>query len=117
MKREKLLDECALILGSSWARAVCDATRKEHRRVAGGFPGTVAEARWRVAGHLGAELMRLALLPLQDREIASAVQIVYAQARRDWLGMVRNEALLARNAHAKAKVSASAARAPETKGL
>lgn len=67
--------------------------------------------------HLGAELTRLALPPLQDGEIASAVESVYARARRDWLGTVRSEALLARAANAQGKGKASAACPPDTKGL
>lgn len=42
VKRAELLAEFALMLGSSWAHAECEATLVEHRRVAGGFP-----AHWR----------------------------------------------------------------------
>lgn len=88
-QRGKLLEDCAVELGASWARSLCEATRQEQRPVAGGFPGTIPEARWRVARQLGLELARLALSPLLPAELSSAADLAYARARRDWLETVR----------------------------
>jgi len=63
----------------------------ERRAVAGGFPGTVPEARWRVARYLGAELERLALSPLRPNEASVVVDAAYARARREWSLLARAE--------------------------
>jgi hypothetical protein len=89
MQRGKLLDDYPLTLGAFWARLLYEATLRERGRVDGGFPGTVPEARWRVAQDLGSELARRALTPLSPSELAVAVDAAYARARRDWLEVVR----------------------------
>ena len=99
MERGKLLDECAVTLGTSWARALGEAVLREQRVVAGGFPGTVPEARWRVARYVGAELARLELSPLRPDEASTAVDATYARARREWLHLVRGGERCARNGH------------------
>jgi hypothetical protein len=90
MDRAKLLRHYATTLGVSWARSLSDATLKAQRVLAGGFPGTVPEARWRVASALGAELARLELSPLQPDEASSAVRATYTGARREWLLLARS---------------------------
>jgi hypothetical protein len=99
MERGKLLDECALTIGASWARSLGEAMLSEQRVVAGGFPGTIPEARWRVARYLGAELSRLELSPLRPDEVSTAVGAAYARARRDWLHLARGGERGARNGH------------------
>lgn len=89
MERGKLLDEYPVTLGISWARSLKEDFLREQRAVAGGFPGTVPEARWRVARYLGAELARLRLSPLLPEETSSAVDAAYARARREWLLLAR----------------------------
>lgn len=89
MERGKLLDEHAATLGVSWARSLSEAMLRERRIVAGGFPGTIPEARWRVAHYLAAEFARLDLSPLLPDEISSAVDATYARARREWLQLAR----------------------------
>ena len=85
MEREALVLECATRLGVDWARALCDATWQDQREVAGGFPGTIPEARARVAAYLHHELTRQGLSPLEPAELSRAVKAAYANARRDWL--------------------------------
>ena len=89
MERTTLLLESATMVGASWAQALSDAIRQERRRVAGGFPGTIPEARFRVNEYLRGELMRLELSPLAPLELSRAVEVAYARARRDWLDMGR----------------------------
>lgn len=90
MDRETLVLECANRLGSNWARALCDAMLRDQREVAGGFPGTIPEARARVAAYLRDELTRRGLSPLEPSELSRAVKAAYANARRDWLNVGRD---------------------------
>ncbi len=63
-------------LGRAWERELSDAVRNEGRAVSGGWPGTMSEARMRVANCLEPELVAL------DRE--SLARDVYAAARSAW---------------------------------
>jgi hypothetical protein len=101
MERGKLLGECAVALGTSWVRSLSETMLRERRVVAGGFPGTIPEARWRVARYVGAELERRALSPLRPDEASTAVDAAYACARREWLLLVRSGERRARNGHAR----------------
>ncbi len=89
MDRETLVLDCATRLGANWARALVDATWQDQREVAGGFPGTIPEARARVAAYLRDELTRRGLSPLEPSELSRAVKAAYANARRDWLNVGR----------------------------
>lgn len=89
IQRGELLDEFGVTLGVGWARSLSEATLREQRLIAGGFPGTIPEARWRVERYLGAELARRKWSPLLPDEISSAVGATYARARREWLLLVR----------------------------
>ena len=90
MIRSKFLSKYAAKLGASWACSLSEALLQEKRLVAGGFPGTLPEARGRVAHLLGAELARLELTPLRPEEASNAVGLVYARAQRDWRGLSRS---------------------------
>lgn len=94
MERDRLLLGFATVLGASWAQGLCDEVRRDQRPVAGGFPGTIPEARWRVAEYLRGELARQELSPLEPNELARAVDVAYARARRDWLEAGRGTKLL-----------------------
>jgi hypothetical protein len=87
--RGELVAEYATKLGATWAQTLCDETRQQRRVVAGGFPGTIPEARQRVANFLRGELARLRLPPLEPEELSRAVEVAYARARRDWLDVGR----------------------------
>lgn len=89
IQRGDFLDEFGVNLGVGWARSLSEATLREQRLVAGGFPGTIPEARWRVERYLGAELARRKWSPLLPDEISSAVGATYAHARREWLLLAR----------------------------
>jgi len=94
MRRQTLLEECAAKSGALWAESLCEALRREQRPVAGGFPGTIPEARARVATELQVSLSRLRLSPIEPEELSRAVAIAYARARRDWLEVGREAKLL-----------------------
>ena len=87
--RRALLEEASIATGERWAAGWRDDLRQEGRPAAGGWPGTVAEARARVTAHLGPELHRRKMLALTHEELERAARTAYARARRDWLS--RNE--------------------------
>ncbi|MEP7051731.1 MAG: hypothetical protein ABJB12_15315 [Pseudomonadota bacterium] len=89
-KRQALLDAEPLTLGSSWARVWCKSMQTDGRLVVGGWPGTLAEARARVQGHLGGELARRRMPQLSLEELTAATSAAYQRAKRDWLIAARD---------------------------
>ncbi len=89
-KRRTLLSEEPLLLGSSWARVWCKSMQTDGRLVVGGWPGTLAEARARVQGHLGNELARRRMPSLSVAELTEATSATYQRAKRDWLIAARD---------------------------
>ncbi len=83
--RRLLLTEGALTLGTRWARFWCDEMRRDGRPISGGWPGTVPEARARVAAYFGPELARRRMAQLTADELALAARATYQKAKRDWL--------------------------------
>ena len=83
-ERKILVHESAVALGAKWARSWCDTMRGEGRPVAGGWPGTVAEARARVAAFFRGELAKRGLPRLTIDELSWASKEAYASARHDW---------------------------------
>jgi hypothetical protein len=67
--------------GLAWARASAEAVQREGRVVAGGWPGTVSEAK-ALAGECARRARVRALGP---RELRELTRLVYAAARRNWL--------------------------------
>ena len=55
-ERRALLAEAPLTLGEQWAHMWCERVRDEGRRVIGGWPGTLSEARGRTRAYLDAQL-------------------------------------------------------------
>jgi len=96
MKRQALLDNEPASLGTSWAHSVCEKTRIEGRVVAGGWPGTLLEARARVHRYLNEELARRRMPELSIEELSLATNATYSQAKKEWLGLARTRRLEAR---------------------
>jgi hypothetical protein len=89
-QRQTLLNEEPLLLGSSWAQVWCKSMQSDGRLVVGGWPGTLAEARARIQGHLGGELARRRMPALSIEELAAATSATYQQAKKDWLIAARD---------------------------
>ena len=89
-RRQTLLTEEPLLLGSSWAQVWCKSMQSDGRLVVGGWPGTLAEARARTQGHLGGELARRRMPALSIEELAAATNATYQQAKKDWLLAARD---------------------------
>ena len=77
-------------MGTSWARLLCESVRKQGRAVAGGWPGTMVEARARIARHLDDQLGACGMPPLRKDELDGAASATYAQAKKEWLEAERS---------------------------
>jgi hypothetical protein len=76
-------------VGAAWARLLCDSMTQQGRAVLGGWPGTMLEARARVARQLDDELVACGMPPLRKDELDLATNAAYAQAKKDWLAVER----------------------------
>ncbi|HEY2366896.1 MAG TPA: hypothetical protein VGH87_10935 [Polyangiaceae bacterium] len=63
-------------VGEAWVEHVRLDLRRDNRRVSGGWPGTMREARALTLAHFGA---------LGPEDLERVVHAVYARARRLWL--------------------------------
>lgn len=90
--RERLIRTRPTLLGAAWAKDSCDEAKRDGRRLEGGWPGTVPEARARVLWGLDAELMTRGLPRLNPNELGTATTAAYDRAKRDWLLAVRANA-------------------------
>jgi len=88
-ERASLLEEAAIDAGNRWAAARRDELVREGRPVEGGWPGTLPEARVRVAAHAGRALTARAMSALTYDELGHAARVTYGEARRSWLAMPR----------------------------
>ena len=82
--RRLVLDEGALLTGDRWSAMWRAALIADGRRVQGGFPGTLAEAKAQVRAYFGPELARRRMAALSADEMQSAVAATRARARHDW---------------------------------
>jgi hypothetical protein len=83
--RRAVLEEGSDLAGTRWALGFREELRREGRPAAGGWPGTMSEARARVAAHFRSELSRRRMQALTHAECEWAARNVYAAARRNWL--------------------------------
>jgi hypothetical protein len=83
-QRRCLIEERPPALGVSWALESCEDITRSGRRVEGGWPGTLPEARMRVMHGLTQELAARGLPPLSQIELSAATSTVYDRARREW---------------------------------
>ena len=80
--RQALLERAAQAEGSAWADWWRGELRRQHRAFAGGWPGTLSEARVRVARRIATELG--AVFEASRVEIEVAARTAYGAARRAW---------------------------------
>ena len=84
-ERRVLLEQGAAAVGTAWARSVCDGFAEEGRVIAGGWPGTLVEARARIAARLRGDLSQRGMKALEPEELDQAVNATYARAKQEWL--------------------------------
>lgn len=82
--RIQFLDQRTIALGRAWATQCRDDLQREGRPAAGGWPGTIREARSQVAQGLQGEMVRRKMAALTEAEHEAAVRSVYAHARAEW---------------------------------
>lgn len=83
--RRAFLSEQATSAGERWADGWREELIKEGRAVAGGWPGTLPEARARVMAHFLPEISKRRMSALTREEIELATRLTYASAKRAWL--------------------------------
>jgi hypothetical protein len=83
--RRELLSELSQAAGVAWARTYREAVHKEGRRAAGGFPGTLSEARQQFARIVEPELHRESGMAASYDECEECVRLLYSSARNEWL--------------------------------
>jgi hypothetical protein len=72
-------------VGRSWATELRAAIVGEKRRAAGGWPGTLREARTHVAVSLIPWLRNNGQTAVTSQQCEGAARLVYASARKVWL--------------------------------
>jgi hypothetical protein len=83
--RHALLERCAQGEGLLWAKETLAKIRAQMRAVRGGWPGTVSEARARVAGYVLPALARQGLAGATESEREQAARSLYHSARAQWI--------------------------------
>ncbi len=87
--REVALEAAALDAARMWTEATRGGLAREGRPIAGGFPGTVNEARARSGEVAARVLVKLSLPPMTHDELGRVTRIAYDEARRLWRANVR----------------------------
>lgn len=82
--RRVLLGRAAESAGEGWAMERIAELRADHRRIQGGWPGTLREARALLHTSLPPSLAAEACSPPTRDEIEQAVRQAYATARDTW---------------------------------
>jgi hypothetical protein len=82
--RRVVLEELGVSLGKAWAERCREDLRLEGRAVAGGWPGTLPEARARIARQIAQELARRGMPAATETEREICARAAYASARADW---------------------------------
>lgn len=85
--RRLALERAAMDTATAWAHQRMDGLRAEGREVAGGWPGTLSEARH----FLRATLTQAGLLSITHQELELTARTVYARARSMWLSRAQRE--------------------------
>lgn len=87
--RGELLEQAALDAARAWTRAYCAELVREGRRVEGGWPGTIREARAHAATEGAIVLSKQSMTALTHDELDRLTRITHLEARRFWAGKAR----------------------------
>jgi hypothetical protein len=90
MKRGAILRRGPLAVGAAWVKSLCTSLAEQGRPVAGGWPGTIVEARALIGRHLALELEGRGMRGASSTELALAAEATYERARTEWLGLERH---------------------------
>jgi len=89
-QRAEILRGGPSVVGGAWVKTLCTSLAEQGREVAGGWPGTIVEARALIDRHLHLELEKCGLRHASSSELALAAEATYARARSEWLGLERS---------------------------
>jgi len=90
-ERRVLLEQRAIAGGEVWARQARQELLSEGRRAAGGWPGTMSEARARVAQFVLPWMTSEGMVAASSAETEQAARTLYASARSTWLSQRDHE--------------------------
>ena len=82
-KRQSTLETIAVAAGEAWFSWWCDELNKQGRPMAGGWPGTLSEARARILARVSKELGPA--WSLSEAELAALAQTAFVTARAGWI--------------------------------
>ncbi|HVY30934.1 MAG TPA: hypothetical protein VHB79_30450 [Polyangiaceae bacterium] len=82
--RGNILREASEAIGVRWVLDYSATVERSGRRIEGGWPGTLPEARGRVLASLPQQLSARGAEPLTPQEIVVASTIASAEAKRRW---------------------------------
>lgn len=88
-RRVGLIEGAAHAAATRWAAASCDELVREGRRVEGGWPGTIREARTRGVAEATRVLAAQAMAAPTSDERDRIARVTYEQARRSWAKAAR----------------------------
>ena len=83
--RRALLERCAHGEGLLWAKETVAGIHAQMRAVKDGWPGTVSEARARMAGYVLPALARQGLAGATESEREQGARCLYHSARAQWI--------------------------------
>lgn len=88
-QRLEILEAGSLVVGDAWVDHVRHDLSADSRRVCGGWPGTLREARARTYAHFtnAAGARRYGVLTADELELVA--RAAYGRARRQWLEQAR----------------------------
>jgi hypothetical protein len=89
--RHTFIEQSAIALGQTWAERLRHELHQEHRPAAGGWPGTLREARTRVEQALLIEMRRRKMTAITGAERELAARTAYASARTEWRKRIEPE--------------------------
>ncbi len=87
--RLEILEASSLAVGDAWVEHVRQDLRVESRRVVGGWPGTLREARARTYAFFATAASARRYGVLTPDELELAAHAVYDRARHQWLEQAR----------------------------
>jgi hypothetical protein len=90
--RHALLERAAVAAGNDWVQRLSRELLAERRVAAGGWPGTLSEARTWARSYVHRVLSELvSSTPATADELENAARATYAHARSKWLAGARRE--------------------------
>jgi hypothetical protein len=87
--RLEILEAGSLAVGDAWVEHVRQDLRVDSRRVVGGWPGTLREARARTYAHFSSASAARCYGVLTTNELELAARAAYGRARHQWLEQAR----------------------------